>query len=96
MIYSLQISFWDRQNDLSKNSTCLSKKLYFTYENSKIHGNILWVKPTVLSICAADQRYFWGERPPHILQKKLPMALIHEGIGEIFFDPNNQYSIGPQ
>lgn len=70
------------------------KNFISTYENSKIYGNILWVKPTVLSICAADQRYFWGERPPHILQKKLPMALIHEGIGEIFFDPNNQYSIG--
>lgn len=44
------------------------------------------VRPTYLSICQADQRYYQGSRPPEILDKKLPMALIHEGIGEVVHD----------
>lgn len=44
------------------------------------------VRPTHLSICQADQRYYQGSRPAEILDKKLPMALIHEGIGEVVFD----------
>lgn len=43
------------------------------------------VRPTHLSICHADQRYYQGLRPAAILAKKLPMALIHEGIGEVLF-----------
>lgn len=34
-----------------------------------------------LSICNADQRYYQGLRAEAVLKKKLPMALIHEGIG---------------
>ncbi len=47
------------------------------------------IKPTYLSICNADQRYYQGIRNKQILQQKLPMALIHEGIGEVVYDPNN-------
>ena len=36
------------------------------------------VRPNYIALCHADQRYFQGTRPPKILQKKLPMALIHE------------------
>ena len=39
------------------------------------------VRPTLGSICHADLRYFTGNRRPEALKKKLPMALIHEGIG---------------
>jgi ribitol-5-phosphate 2-dehydrogenase len=41
------------------------------------------VKPILCSICHADLRYYTGNRRPEILAKKLPMALIHEGIGEV-------------
>lgn len=41
------------------------------------------VRPLLGSICHADLRYFTGNRRPEMLAKKLPMALIHEGIGEI-------------
>ena len=42
-----------------------------------------YVKPTLGSICAADMRYYTGKRRPEALKQKLPMALLHEGIGRI-------------
>ena len=52
------------------------------------------VRPTHLSICQADQRYYQGSRPAEVLEKKLPMALIHEGIGEVVFDSTNEFKSG--
>lgn len=52
------------------------------------------VKPTVLSICAADQRYFKGARPAAVLKAKLPMCLIHEAIGQVVFDPLKRFKAG--
>ena len=54
----------------------------------------LVVRPTHLSICNADQRYYQGTRGAHILAKKLPMALIHEAIGEVVLDPTGQFAPG--
>ena len=45
------------------------------------------VRPRYLSICAADQRYFQGNRPLEVLKKKLPLALFHECLGEVLRDP---------
>ena len=52
------------------------------------------VRPTYLSICQADQRYYQGSRPAEILEKKLPMALIHEGIGEVVYDGKGNFRPG--
>lgn len=52
------------------------------------------VRPTHLSICQADQRYYQGSRPASILDEKLPMALIHEAIGEVVFDGNGNFESG--
>ncbi len=52
------------------------------------------VRPTYLSICNADQRYYQGARAPEVLAKKLPMALIHEGIGRITCDPKGEFKDG--
>ena len=52
------------------------------------------VRPTHLSICQADQRYYQGSRPADVLEKKLPMALIHEGIGEVVFDCEGNFKSG--
>ena len=52
------------------------------------------VRPTHLSICNADQRYYQGNRPDEILNQKLPMALIHEGIGKVVYDPTGQFQVG--
>ena len=55
--------------------------------------NIL-VRPTYLSICNADQRYYQGKRSEDILRQKLPMALIHEGIGNVVYDPSGTFAPG--
>lgn len=52
------------------------------------------VRPTHLSICNADQRYYQGTRDAKVLKQKLPMALIHEGVGEVVYDPTNTFCAG--
>ncbi|MCM1497016.1 MAG: zinc-binding dehydrogenase [Clostridium sp.] len=52
------------------------------------------VRPTHLSICNADQRYYQGNRPEEVLKQKLPMALIHEAIGRVVYDPTGQFQAG--
>lgn len=54
----------------------------------------LVVRPRLLSICHADERYYQGTRPPEVLAQKLPMALIHEGFGEVVLDTTGTYSSG--
>ncbi|MBD2866911.1 zinc-binding dehydrogenase [Paenibacillus oceani] len=41
------------------------------------------VEPTLASICHADLRYYTGQRRPEALARKLPMSLLHEGIGKV-------------
>ena len=59
-----------------------------------VNGEDILVRPTHLSICNADQRYFQGTRPAEILRRKLPMALIHEGIGKVLYDPKKEFAPG--
>lgn len=54
------------------------------------------VRPTHLSICHADQRYYQGTRAEAVMRAKLPMALIHEGIGRVVYDPTGTYHIGDE
>ena len=60
----------------------------------KLKDNDILVRPKYLSICAADMRYFSGRRSPEVLKKKLPMALIHEAVGEVIYDPKNEIKRG--
>jgi len=62
--------------------------------DEKVSTEDVVVRPTYLSICAADQRYYTGNRSKEVLKKKLPMALIHEAIGEAVFDPKREYLPG--
>ena len=52
------------------------------------------VRPTYLSICKADQRYYYGKRAPEVIEQKLPMALIHESIGTIVKDNTGTFDVG--
>lgn len=56
--------------------------------------NKVVIRPLYLSICKADQRYYQGKRATEILNEKLPMALIHEAIGEVIADPTGNFKIG--
>lgn len=62
--------------------------------DQEILPDSLLIRPTHLSICNADQRYYQGTRGAEILAKKLPMALIHEGMGEVVFDGKGVYTPG--
>ncbi len=59
-----------------------------------LFGDEVLVRPTHLSICHADQRDYQGLRTDEILAKKLPMALIHEGIGEVVYDAKGEFLPG--
>ena len=52
------------------------------------------VRPTYLSICAADQRYYTGSRGRVVMKQKLPMSLIHEAVGEVVYVPKGEYDVG--
>ena len=49
----------------------------------EVREGFVVVEPTIASICHADLRYFGGLRKPEVLERKLPMALLHEGIGTV-------------
>ncbi len=70
------------------------RKFEVTYQNIGLQGRQAIVRPTHLSICNADQRYYQGLREAHVLQEKLPMALIHEAIGRVVRDPSGKYAPG--
>jgi ribitol-5-phosphate 2-dehydrogenase (NADP+) len=65
-----------------------------TYKDYSLRSEYVVVRPTYLSICAADQRYYTGSREKEVLAKKLPMALIHEGIGKVVYDPKGEFKAG--
>ncbi|SDE56450.1 ribitol-5-phosphate 2-dehydrogenase [Paenibacillus sp. UNCCL117] len=60
----------------------------------KLRDGFVAVEPTIASICHADLRYFGGNRKPEILARKLPMALLHEGIGIIVEGGSSKLSPG--
>jgi ribitol-5-phosphate 2-dehydrogenase len=41
------------------------------------------VRPRVTSVCGSDMKLYTGSRDRRALSRKLPMALLHEGVGEV-------------
>ena len=70
------------------------RRFEIAFEDIDLFGENAIVRPTHLSICNADMRYYLGTRDAKVLAEKLPMALIHEGIGEVLFDPTGTYKAG--
>lgn len=70
------------------------RKFEITYGNIRVDDDDIIVRPTHLSICNADQRYYQGLREAKVLQKKLPMALIHEAIGDVVRDSSGTFRPG--
>lgn len=62
-------------------------------ELQNLSGKII-VQPENLSICAADLRYYTGQRDRTILKKKLPLSLIHEATGTVLYDPTGSLKVG--
>ncbi len=64
------------------------------FNDIDLFGDEVIVRPTHLSICRADERYYGGQRSAEVLKQKLPMALIHEAIGDVLYDPRGEFHIG--
>lgn len=63
------------------------------YEDLRFENKVI-IKPEYMALCHADQRYYLGKRDHKILEKKLPMALIHECCGTVLYDPTGTYADG--
>ncbi len=70
------------------------RKIEIEFSEIDIFSNDVIVRPTYLSICNADQRYFQGNRDAKVLKQKLPMALIHEAVGEVVHAPDGSFKPG--
>lgn len=70
------------------------RQFEITHYNKNIKSDNVIIRPLYLSICAADQRYYTGKRNEQVLEKKLPMSLIHEGVGEVVYDAKKIYAVG--
>ena len=70
------------------------RRLDVFFKEENIGKNEVVVKPKYLSICAADQRYYMGTRKKEVLDKKLPLCLIHEATGEVLYDPQDELPRG--
>lgn len=62
-------------------------------ELQNLSGKVI-VQPENLSICAADLRYYTGQRDRSVLKKKLPLSLIHEATGTVLYDPTGNLKVG--
>ena len=72
------------------------RQFEISFQDVELDEKHVVVRPTYLSICNADQRYYQGTRAEEILRQKLPMALIHEGIGKVIYDPTGTYQVGSE
>lgn len=70
------------------------RKIEIEFNDIEMNDDKVIVRPTHLSICNADQRYYQGTRNPEVLARKLPMALIHEGIGVVVHDSKGEFKPG--
>lgn len=70
------------------------KRIEANFTDITLKSDNVLVRPTYLSICHADQRYYQGRRAGEILKEKLPMALIHEAVGKVMYDPAGKWKAG--
>ncbi|MDD9269211.1 alcohol dehydrogenase catalytic domain-containing protein [Paenibacillus sp. GCM10023248] len=60
----------------------------------EVHDWEVVVEPSLGSVCHADLRYYSGQRRAEALERKLPMALIHEGIGIVKASASPNVKVG--
>jgi ribitol-5-phosphate 2-dehydrogenase len=72
---------------------CAPRRFEIAFSDLDTTGGVI-IRPTHLSICNADQRYYQGTRDIKVLKEKLPMALIHEAIGQVVYDNSGLFSPG--
>lgn len=72
----------------------VSPKVFSIKYSDITFGDKVVVRPEYLAVCHADQRYFLGQRDIQVLNKKLPMALIHECCGRVVYSPDSALKPG--
>ena len=72
---------------------CAPRRFEIAFSDLDTTGGVI-IRPTHLSICNADQRYYQGTRDIKVLKEKLPMALIHEAIGQVVYDNSGLFTPG--
>ncbi len=70
------------------------RKIETFFSDVSLQEGTVLVRPDMLSICKADIRYFFGMRDAKVLKQKLPLALIHEGVGTVLYDPQGELKTG--
>lgn len=70
------------------------KKIEEIIVEKEVQEHEVVIEPILGSVCHADLRYFTGSRRLEALEEKIPMALIHEGIGKIIFSYNDDLKEG--
>ncbi len=70
------------------------KRFEACFQDNEIYSDTVVVRPDFLSICKADQRYYQGKRPAETMRSKLPMALVHEGIGHVVYSASGKVKEG--
>ena len=70
------------------------KQIEICHAETEFSENEVLVHPEYMAICAADRRYYNFERPIEIMKKKVPLSLIHEISGSIYYDVRSEYNPG--
>lgn len=66
------------------------------FVSEELEENQVIVRPTFLSICNSDLKYFYGKKEEKVLKERLPLCLIHEAIGSVVYDPMGKLKKGTQ
>lgn len=70
------------------------RKIQHVLLEKEVQAHDVVIEPILGSICHADLRYFTGQRREEDLKAKIPMALIHEGIGRVVYSPSGNLRVG--
>ena len=69
------------------------RRFEVAFNDIDLNSDKVVVRPTHLSICHADSVII-RTRPADDYGKKLPMALIHEAIGDVVYDATGEFKPG--
>ncbi len=70
------------------------RKIETVFSDIQLNTDDVIVRPEMMSICKADIRYYFGMRDRKVLKQKLPLVLIHEAAGRVFYDPSGEMKPG--
>ena len=71
-----------------------TKRIEVVQREIEMSNNVILACPRYVSVCSADQRYYQGDRSRAIMQKKLPMALIHEAVADVIYSADSSFPKG--